>query len=150
MLISILSSFSSITTGLYCISMYQLRAPESPDSVERTNALTIFNYNQYTLMCKSSALVLGLPMALLVWSLLSFMVGILSFSIVGTETSGHVSGVAYVVVSVAVPIFLLIVLAYWLARLGGTGCGRTLSQSIRRRYMSVVRHWRPLPATTEA
>jgi len=40
-LISILSSFGSVTTGLYCISMYQLRAPDSRDSLDRANALTI-------------------------------------------------------------------------------------------------------------
>ncbi|KAJ7499837.1 hypothetical protein FB451DRAFT_1206772 [Mycena latifolia] len=149
-LISILSSFGSVTTGLYCISMYQLRAPDSRDSVNRTNALTIFNYNQYTLKHKGIALILGLPMAFLVWSLVSFMVGILSFNIGGTETSGHVSSVAYAVVSVAAFVFLLIFVAFYsLSRLWGTGHGHGLLKNIRRRY-TTLRHWRPLPSKSEA
>jgi uncharacterized membrane protein YuzA (DUF378 family) len=90
-------------------------------------------------------MVLGLPMAFLVWSLVSFMVGILSFNIVGTEISGHVSGVAYAVISVAAIIFFLIALAFYsLARLWGSGQGQTLLGAIRRQYMKVVQHWRPL------
>ncbi|KAJ7683573.1 hypothetical protein B0H17DRAFT_1074047 [Mycena rosella] len=150
-LISILSSFGSVTTGLYCISMYQLRAPNSRDSVDRTNALTIFNYNQYTLKHKGIALILGLPMAFLVWSLVSFMVGILSFNVVGTENSGHVSGVAYAVVSVAAFVFLLIAIAFYsLSRLWGTGRGHGILNSIRRRYMDTLRHWRPRPSKAAA
>ncbi|KAF7331067.1 hypothetical protein MVEN_02447000 [Mycena venus] len=144
-LISVLSSFGSITTGLYCITMYQPRAPNSRDSVDRTSALTIFNYTQYTLTHKTIAMVLGLPMAFLVWSLVSFMVGILSFNIVGTKISGHVSGVAYAVISVAAIIFLLIALAFYsLAKLWGSGRGHSLLGAIRRQYMKIVRHWRPL------
>ncbi|KAJ7124530.1 hypothetical protein C8R44DRAFT_875548 [Mycena epipterygia] len=151
-LISILSSFGSVTTGLYCISMYQLRAPNSRESVDRTNALTIFNYNQYTLKHKSIALILGLPMAFLVWSLVSFMVGILSFNIVGTEnSSGHVSAVAYAVISVAAIVFLLIALAFYsLSRLWGAGRDHSLFKSIRRRYMDVVQNWRPLSSEKSA
>jgi len=151
-LISVLCSFGSITTGLYCISMYQLRAPDSPDSLDRANALTIFTYNQYTLTHKGIALILGLPMAFLVWSLVSFMVGILSFNIVGTETSsGHVSGVAYAVVSVAAVIFLLIGVAFYsLTRLWGAGRGGIFFESIQRRYRILLRTWRPLPEKAAA
>ncbi|KAJ7367501.1 hypothetical protein DFH08DRAFT_795668 [Mycena albidolilacea] len=150
-LISILGSFGGITTGLYCITMYQPRAPNSREAIDRTNALTMFKYNQYTLTHKGIAMVLGLPMAFLVWSLVAFMVGILSFNIVATETSGHVSGVAYAVVSVAAAIFLLIALAFYsLARLWGSEQGRTLLENIREQYLKVVRHWRPLPETKSA
>ncbi|KAJ7983098.1 hypothetical protein DFH06DRAFT_1466990 [Mycena polygramma] len=145
-LISILSSFGSITTGLYCISMYQLRAPDARDSVDRTNPLTVFRYNQFTLMHKGIALVLGLPMAFLVWSLVSFMVGILSFNFIGTETSGHFANVAYGVVSVAAVVFFFIVLAlYSLSRLWTSEHHRGLSTAIRQRYMTMREHWRPLP-----
>ncbi|KAJ7794436.1 hypothetical protein B0H13DRAFT_2171324 [Mycena leptocephala] len=144
-LISILSAFGSITTGLYCISMYQPRAPNSRDSVDRTNAMDVFQYTQYTLTHKGIALVLGLPMAFLVWSLASFMVGIIAFNIVGTETSGHVSPLAYAVVSVAAAVFLLIALAFYsLSRLWGSRQGGTLLGTIREHYMKVIRHWRPL------
>jgi len=144
-LISVLASFGSITTGLYCISMYQPRAQNSRDALDRTDAMTIFNYTQYTLTHKGIALVLGLPMAFLVWSLASFMVGILSFNIVGTETSGHVSNVAYAIVAVAAVVFLLIALAFYsLSRLWGTGQGYTLFETVRKQYTKVVRHWRPL------
>ncbi|KAJ7886199.1 hypothetical protein B0H14DRAFT_3431406 [Mycena olivaceomarginata] len=150
-LISILGSFGGITTGLYCITMYQPRAPNSRDSIDRTNALTMFKYNQYTLTHKGIAMVLGLPMAFLVWSLVAFMVGILSFSIVATETSGHVSGVAYAVVSVAAAIFLLIGIAFYsLARLWGSGQGRTFRENIRKQYMKVAQRWRPLAETKAA
>jgi len=144
-LISVLASFGSITTGLYCISMYQPRASNSRDAVDRTNAMTIFNYTQYTLTHKGVALVLGLPMAFLVWSLASFMVGIISFNIVGTETSGHVSAVAYAVIAVAAVVFILIALAFYsLSRLWGTGQGYTLLEAMRKQYMKIVRHRRPL------
>jgi hypothetical protein len=79
------------------------------------------------------------------------MVGILSFSIVATETSGHVSGVAYAVVSVAAAIFLLIGIAFYsLARLWGSGQGRTLRENIRKQYMKVAQRWRPLAETKAA
>ncbi|KAJ7235313.1 hypothetical protein B0H12DRAFT_1238809 [Mycena haematopus] len=145
-LISILSSFGGITTGLYCITMYQPRAPNSRESIDRSNAMTMFKYNQYTLTHKGIALVLGLPMAFLAWSLVAFMVGILSFNIVGTEISGHVSGVAYAVISVAAAIFILIALAFYsLSRLWGSRQGRALLNTIRNQY----RHWRPLADETE-
>ncbi|KAF7354645.1 hypothetical protein MSAN_01378100 [Mycena sanguinolenta] len=146
-LISILSSFGGITTGLYCITMYQPRAPNSRESIDRSNAMTMFKYNQYILTHKSIALVLGLPMAFLVWSLIAFMVGILSYNIVGTEISNHVSGVAYAVISVAAAIFLFIALAFYsLSRLWGSRQGRTaFLDTIRKQY----RHWRPLPDETE-
>ncbi|KAJ6454292.1 hypothetical protein C8R47DRAFT_1228716 [Mycena vitilis] len=145
-LISILSSFGSITTGLYCISMYQLRAPDSRDSADRTNSLTVFRYNQFTLRHKGIALILGLPMAFLVWSLLSFMVGILSFNFIGTETSGRFANVAYGVVSVAAVIFFFIMLAlYSLSKLWTSKHHRGLATAIRRRYMDMRQHWRPLP-----
>jgi uncharacterized membrane protein YuzA (DUF378 family) len=93
-------------------------------------------------------MVLGLPMAFLVWSLVAFMVGIISFNIVATETSGHVSGVAYAVVSVAAAIFLLIALAFYsLARLWGSRQGRTFLENIRKQWLKVAQHWRPLPET---
>jgi uncharacterized membrane protein YuzA (DUF378 family) len=96
-------------------------------------------------------MVLGLPMAFLVWSLVAFMVGILSFNIIGTETSGHVSSVAYAVVSVAAAIFFLIALAFYsLARLWGSRQGRTFLENIRKQYLKVVRYWRPLPETKSA
>ncbi|KAJ6615507.1 hypothetical protein B0H10DRAFT_1949873 [Mycena sp. CBHHK59/15] len=144
-LISILSSFGSVTTGLYCISMYQLRAPDSRDSLSRTSALTIFNYNQYTLTHKGIALILGLPMAFLVWSLVSFMVGILSFNIVGTETRpGHVSDVAYVVISVAAVVFGLIALAFYsLSRLWQAGRSDAFHKNIWRRYKKLSPRSRP-------
>ncbi|KAJ6454296.1 hypothetical protein C8R47DRAFT_1228721 [Mycena vitilis] len=150
-LISILSSFGSITTGLYCISMYQLRAPDSRDSAGRTNSLTVFRYNQFTLMHKGIALILGLPMAFLVWSLVSFMVGILSFNFLGTKTSGTFANVAYGIVSVAAVVFSLILLAlYGLSRLWTSQHHRGLSTAIRRRYMAIRQHWRPLPDTNVA
>ncbi|KAJ6544255.1 hypothetical protein B0H19DRAFT_1380553 [Mycena capillaripes] len=150
-LISILSSFGSVTSGLYFISSYQLRAPNSRESPDPTNALTIFNYNQYTLTHKGIALVLGLPMAFLVWSLVSFMVGILSFNFIGTETSGHISNVAYAVVSVAAVVFLLIALAFYtLSRLWGSENSYILFRTIRTRYMNFARHWRPLPTKSVA
>jgi uncharacterized membrane protein YuzA (DUF378 family) len=91
-------------------------------------------------------MVLGLPMAFLVWSLVSFMVGILSFNIVGTKISGHVSGVAYAVISVAAIIFLLIGLAFYsLARLWGSGQGRTFLKTVQSQYTKVVQRWRPHP-----
>ncbi|KAF8173845.1 hypothetical protein K438DRAFT_1771998 [Mycena galopus ATCC 62051] len=145
-LISILLSFGGITTGLYCITMYQPRAPNSRESVDPSNSMTMFKYNQYTLTHRGIAFVLGLPMAFLVWSLVSFMVGILSFNIVGTEIKGHVSGVAYAVVSVAGAVFLLIVVAFYsLARLWGSGTGRTILDTLRKQY----RNWRPLPDENE-
>ncbi|KAJ7618495.1 hypothetical protein FB45DRAFT_931780 [Roridomyces roridus] len=134
-LVSIICSFGSITTGLYCISMYQIRAPDPQDSLDRANSRTILAYNHYTLTHKRFALILGLPMAFLVWSLISFMVGILSFNIVGTETrSGHVSGVAYAVVAVAGLVFILMGAAFYtLVRVWGTGHGVLLFQSIKKR-----------------
>ncbi|KAJ6473182.1 hypothetical protein C8R45DRAFT_1103758 [Mycena sanguinolenta] len=141
-LISILASFGGITTGLFCITMYQPRAPNSPKSANRSDPMDMFNYGHYILTHKSIAMVLGLPMAFLVWSLVAFMVGILSFNIVGTEISGHVSGVAYAVIGVAAAIFLLILLAiYGLVRLWGSHPGRTLLDNIQKQY----RHWRRLP-----
>ncbi|KAJ7262409.1 hypothetical protein C8J57DRAFT_105137 [Mycena rebaudengoi] len=113
-LISVISSFGTIITGLYCISKYQVRAPEAQDSIQRPSAGTRFNYDQYALTHKGIALVLGLPMALLVWALISFLVGILSFNIVGTETSqGHVSNTAYGVIGVAGVVLLLSFVVMW-------------------------------------
>ncbi|KAJ7174458.1 hypothetical protein C8R46DRAFT_1189255 [Mycena filopes] len=140
-LISILASFGSVTTGLYCISMYQLRAPNQRDSPERTHSSIIFHYNHYTLTHKGIALVLGLPMAFLVWSLISFMVGIVSFNIVGTEISGHISGTAYAVVAVAGAIFFLIALAFYsLSRLWGSGANIFKAAQVFGLHM--VQHWR--------
>ncbi|KAJ7197034.1 hypothetical protein GGX14DRAFT_671695 [Mycena pura] len=138
-LISILSSFGSVTTGLYCISMYQLRTRDDRDSAGRTNELTIFNYNQYTSTHKGIAFILGLPMAFLVWSLIAFMTGILSYNIVGTEIAGHVSGVAYAVISVAAAVFLLIAIAFYsLTRLWGAASGQgSIVATISRIYQFV-------------
>ncbi|KAJ7148865.1 hypothetical protein C8R46DRAFT_1230934 [Mycena filopes] len=139
-LISILASFGSVTTGLYCISMYQLRAPNQRDSPERTHSSIIFYYNHYTLTHKGIALVLGLPMAFLVWSLISFMVGILSFNIVGTEISGHVSGAAYAVVAVAGAIVFLIAAAFYsLSRLWGSGAN--IFKIAQVLGLHLVQHW---------
>ncbi|KAJ6615837.1 major facilitator superfamily domain-containing protein [Mycena sp. CBHHK59/15] len=146
LLISILFSFASVTTGLYCISMYQLRAPDSRDSLQRTSALTIFNYNQYTLTHKGIALILGLPMAFLVWSLVSFVVGILSFDVAGTETHGA----AYAVVSVAAIVFMLIGIAsYSLSRLWQAGRPATFFKNIWRMHENVVPFARPQPQTKD-
>jgi len=73
------------------------------------------------------------------------MVGILSFNIVGTESNGHVSGVAYAVISVAAIVFILIALAFYsLSRLWGAGRGRLLLETIRIRSGTILRSWRPL------
>ncbi|KAJ7790907.1 hypothetical protein B0H14DRAFT_2937592 [Mycena olivaceomarginata] len=112
-LISIISSFGGITTGLYCISKYQLRAPESADSIERPSNILRFNYSHYAFTHRQIALVLGLPMALLVWSLISFLVGILAFTILDTETNGRVSNVAFGIIAVAGAVLVLMFLAMW-------------------------------------
>ncbi|KAJ6582273.1 hypothetical protein B0H19DRAFT_1061704 [Mycena capillaripes] len=113
-LISILSSFGAVATGLYCISKYQVRAPESQDSNQRPSKLLRFKYDRYVKEHpKSVSLVLGLPMALLVWALISFFVGILAFNIVGTETNGRIANVAYGVVAVGGVIVVATVIAMW-------------------------------------
>ncbi|KAJ7465104.1 hypothetical protein FB451DRAFT_1262639 [Mycena latifolia] len=112
-LVSIISSFGGITTGLYCISKYQLRSPESSDSIERPSNILRFNYSHYAFTHRQIALVLGLPMALLVWSLISFLVGILAFTILDTETNGHVSNVAFGIIAVAGVVLVLMFLAMW-------------------------------------
>lgn len=52
-------------------------------------------------------------MTLLVWSLISFLVGILTFNILDTETNGHVSNVAFGVIAVAGVVLILIFLVIW-------------------------------------
>lgn len=90
-------------------------------------------------------------MAFLVWSLVSFMVGIISFNIIGTESSGHVSAVAYAVVAVAVIVFLLIALAFYsLSRLWGSGQGLDLLGTIRKQYVKVVHRRRDLAEKSSA
>ncbi|KAJ7661485.1 hypothetical protein DFH06DRAFT_1192384, partial [Mycena polygramma] len=140
-LLSILFSFGSVTTGLYCISMYQLRAPDHGHSIDRTNTL------DHPLMPKRIALILGLPMAFLVWSLGSFMVGILSYNFVGTDGSpGHIPNVAYAVVSVAAVVFFLVALAFYsLSRLWASGRDTGLLATIQNYYRNAIQHWRPLP-----
>jgi hypothetical protein len=90
-------------------------------------------------------------MAFLVWSLIAFMVGILSYNIVGTEIAGHVSGVAYAVISVSVLVFFLIALAFYsLSRLWGAGHIERFLREVRRRYMELSRTLRRGPRKPEA
>lgn len=79
------------------------------------------------------------------------MVGILSYNIVGTEIAGHVSGVAYAVISVSVLVFFLIALAFYsLSRLWGAGHIERFLREVRRRYMELSRTLRRGPRKPEA
>ncbi|KAF7301042.1 hypothetical protein MIND_00668000 [Mycena indigotica] len=131
-LISILGSFASVTSGLYCISMYQVRTKDERSN-ERTNDMDKFNYSEYTSDNKTVSLVLGLPMAFLVWALVAFTVGILSYNVVATKTAGRVSDVAYAVIAVAIVMLILLVLAlYSLSSLWGVIDGHSRARRFFR------------------
>ncbi|KAJ7465105.1 hypothetical protein FB451DRAFT_1561513 [Mycena latifolia] len=78
-----------------------------------TRKKTQFAYNHYALSQPQIAFVLGLPMALLVWALVSFLVGILAFAILDAELNHRIRNVAFIIVAVARVVLSLVLLAMW-------------------------------------
>jgi hypothetical protein len=72
-------------------------------------------------------------MALLVWSLISFLVGIMAFTILDTETHGHVSNVAFAIIALAGVVLVLMFLAMWnLSKLWASNDGTSTMQGVAR------------------